>query len=205
MSRLRLLLMVFPTWMFLCLSLNARWNCKFSHPSPEPLFRFSGLTQTCYSLWPPYMVFPRGNGAVTNRREMLAWESGLAFRLYFRILTFVNEMGILTLHFSHANQFISSNEQFKYFFFKYCSCHLGKSGSEFRMLRLGASVYRYSVDESIIRISSTFPGSVSFHCFCFFFSLRSSCLNLFFYSLISPHHFINFYQSHGLFKDFLNY
>lgn len=48
---------------------------------------------------------------------MLAWESGLTFSLYFRILTFVNEMGILTLHFSHANQSISSNKQFKFFFF----------------------------------------------------------------------------------------
>lgn len=48
---------------------------------------------------------------------MLAWELGLTFRLYFRILIFVNEMGILTPHFSHANQSISSNEQFKYFFF----------------------------------------------------------------------------------------
>lgn len=48
---------------------------------------------------------------------MLAWELGLTLRLYFRVLIFVNEMGILTLHFSHANQSISSNEQFKGFFF----------------------------------------------------------------------------------------
>lgn len=79
---------------------------------------FAGLAQTTSSLWPLYVLFPGSQGQWCCCQQ--EGRVNLGVRTYFE--TSFCDLNIrkwnrnLTLHLSHANQSISSNEQFKYFF-----------------------------------------------------------------------------------------
>lgn len=126
------------------LSLNTEQSCRVPCSSPKPLISFCWACSMQPSSWGQWCCCHQA-GSVN-----------LGVRAYLEISVYDLNVrkwnGNLTLYLSHANQSISSNEQFKvFFFFLICSCHLWKSGSEFRMLKLGVSACRYS-DDSIIRI-----------------------------------------------------
>lgn len=100
--------------LFACLWILNRIANSYAHLL-SPCSVFAGLTQTASSLWQLYVLF-RG-----SRRQRCCYQQegsvSLGVRTYFEIsfydLAIRKWNGNLTLHLSHANQSISSNEQFK--------------------------------------------------------------------------------------------
>lgn len=79
---------------------------------------FAGLAQTASSLWPLYVLFPGSWGQWCSYQQEGSVNLGVrtCCETSFSDLNVRKWNGNLTLHLSHANQSISSNEQFKYFF-----------------------------------------------------------------------------------------